>query len=151
MTDLINELLGKLNDQQSVNEKIVIGLVDHLFKEKNLLMLGRIKTRQMADIVRMIIITDFYAKYYEKASVKYRIVKQSDYPYYAVKVDQTRPHARKVMSSTMASLLNKILKLTVSEDGKGREEAVKIVEGARAEVMLNNGGIRGAVNGVIQQ
>lgn len=151
MGDLVQELLGKLNDQQTVNEKIVIGLVDHLFKEKNLLMLGRIKTKQMADVVRMIIITDFYAKYYEKASVTYKVIKTDTHPYYEVKVVQTRPNTKKVMSSTMDNLLIKILKLTVSEDGKGREEAVKIVEGVRAETMLNQGGIRGAVNGVIQQ
>ena len=150
MADLINELLGKLNDQQSVNEKIVIGLVDHLFKEKNLLMLGRIKPRQMGDIVRMIIITDFYAKYYEKASVSYKVTQTKGYPYYHVKLDQYRPVAKKVMSSTMESLLVKILKLTVSEDGKGREEAVKIVEGARNEALINQNNMRG-MNGLIQQ
>ena len=150
MADLINELLGKLNDQQSVNEKIVIGLVDHLFKEKNLLMLGRIKPRQMGDVVRMIIITDFYAKYYEKASVSYKVTQTKEYPYYHVKLDQYRPVAKKVMSSTMESLLVKILKLTVSEDGKGREEAVKIVEGARNEALINQNNMRG-MNGLIQQ
>ena len=149
MADLINELLGKLNDQKSVNEKIVIGLVDHLFKEKNLLMLGRIKARQMGDIVRMIIITDFYAKYYEKATVKYKMTQIDEYPYYHIDLDEYRPHTKKVMSSTMESLLIKILKLTVSEDGKGREEAVKIVEGARNEVMLNQN-MRG-MGGLIQQ
>ena len=135
MSDILNEVLNKLNNQVNAKEKIYKELVGHLFAEKNLLMLGRIQTNQLPDIVRMIIITDFYAKYYEKCEVEYTTSQIKEYPYYKVVLTKNyTPSSKKVMSATMSNLLKQILKLTVSEKGKGREEAVKIIEGASAQI-----------------
>ena len=128
----IKEFINQANSGGSgFKDKIFGNLVKHLFSERNIFMLARLKRTDFADILRMVIMSDFYSSYYEKCTCTYEIIKTKTYPYYKVDVNENAPTKTKVMSASLDKLLKKILKLTVSEGGKGREEAVKIAQGVR--------------------
>lgn len=144
----LDDKIRGLGGGASVWERISENTVKSLFDSRNLLMLGRVTREGLGEIVRMLIITDFYSRYYESCKVSYSLVKTDIPPYVRVSAVEIRPDKDKVMSSTIKNLMENILKLGVSLDGRGRDEAVSIVQNANCMVSSDNtGGIAGLLKG----
>ena len=127
----ITELIRANQGEKNITQKVFKDLVEQMFSDKNIFMHGILKGSDFPDIVRMIILRDFFVKYYEGCKVTYRIKRTKIHPWYEVIPNEKRPNSRRMMSATITALLQNYMKLTVSVDGKGRTDAKEIAQGAR--------------------
>ena len=131
----IGDFVAGLKNRVGTRDELAKSLFDNLFSEKNLLMLGRIPKSEISEYVTMLVITNFYGRYYESCSVNYNLVKTEEYPYIVCRTSEKRPtHEMNHTSSSVEKLMENLLKLSVSLNGLGRNEAVQIMADTQAKL-----------------
>jgi hypothetical protein len=135
MGGIIEGIKGMNKPVEDGLAKIYDRLVGNLFNEKKILMLTRIRASDIQFIVKMLILEKIFLRYFEKCHITYDIQKHKTPPYYKVKTIETMPLKKPRMGTIFKEFRNDFLKLMVSMEGKGRDEALKIVESARENLM----------------
>jgi hypothetical protein len=125
----LDEFLNSLGKTDDIKEKILKEVVDKLFSKDDLLMIARLDDNLAYYIAKHLIIKIFYFEYYTQIKVKYKIVKYEKFPFYKREdIGIFFPDMDKVIIESYPKFINQLLMLTISFQGQGRNELIKLYD-----------------------
>jgi len=144
--------LTQLNEGTDIKEKVLKEVVDKLFSKEHLLMISRLDNTLAYHVIKFLIIDIFYADYYYSCKMTYHLVKCFhiekikdttnktydkvvwDNPPYEMVVTYTYPSIDNIIKRSYRRFINELLQVTISFNGKGRDELIKLYDSVNREL-----------------
>jgi len=123
----INDLMQMMNERKDPKEQLYLEMGQNLFDESKLMMIARLKGSEMEFILKNIIVIDFYQRYFNNCSATITLKPIKEYPYYEKILKEYKPDPNKVLDKVYDRFVNKIMKLTLSREGKSRGEIIQVL------------------------
>ena len=143
------DIISAIDKKSNPLEKMSLELARTMFDDRKLLMTARLKLGYAKMIIRNIIVNHFFLKYYGECACNIRLKKTfetkrtSKFPMYDVISRSKRPDDVKKFQNSFAEFNKNLLKITVSFEGKGRDEIIKILEAQMGASAQENNGLFG--------
>jgi len=131
----LNDLFKAQNELGLGKDKILAQMVEKLFDEQKLLMIARLDTNLAYYIVKHLIIDNFYMDYYSKIKIIYEMKKIDIEPYYEIVPNYDDKDISVHIVDSYKRLINEILQITISFQGKGREEILQTIKTIEAKIL----------------
>lgn len=125
--DLENFMASVAGQQEDPKSKAYVELVKILYDDKKLLMISRLSKNQQTAILKNFIISDFFVEYYNNCGVKIKLLPTDEPPFYKRELTYNYPDIEEVIKTRYKGFMDKVMSITISEDGKGRDEAIQIL------------------------
>ena len=123
----LDSLIGKLEENVDFKDRMLKELIDYAFNEDKLLMLSRLNGEQRYYILKAYAVIHFFQEFYNECKATITFTEIKTIPFYKRTVKHT-VGALKTKKS-FKNFINDILKTTVSEKGKGRDELFDLAKG----------------------
>ena len=139
----LDDFYKAMEKNQDVKDVALSNMVDTLFSDEKLFMIARLDKNLAYYMVKHIIIKNFFYTYYTDCSVGIEIKKTSEYPFYYVEYTQKIPKQQDLKGS-YDEFMKRILQITISFEGKGREEIISIIKALREDIAdeeISKGGL----------
>jgi hypothetical protein len=132
-----SDILKAATENKDAREKVFSEIVTKLFKydKETLLMTSRLSQEMAYYIVKHIIVESFYHSYWIKIKVIKKAIHKSTYPFYEITNQPIYPEIQAYKINAYRDLILSILAITISYDGKGREEALSVIKSAEAKII----------------
>jgi len=133
----LDSLFKATNGKRDVRDQAYCDMVKTLFDDAKLLYISRLDRGEIQFIIKNLIVIDFYQEYFSECKVTYWIEQTDTPPFYIQKHDTKRPdkkEIRKRVQSRFSVLIDKILKLSISKGGLGRNEILKLLDATKVEL-----------------
>lgn len=136
-SDMFMKMLKESKDPREVAYSMI---VDYLMDENKLLMTSILKGDYPEYIIKNLILIDFYQNYYANIKVKINFIKSDEPPYYKRTVDYSafNQDLKQVLLNKYPQLVKNLMMVTISKDGKGREQFLGILKAADELMEIKN-------------
>lgn len=126
-------------DEGGTLEKSVFMLTNKLFDKAHLRMIARLNDTLAYYMIKHEALKLTFYDYYMKCRINYRLQAQDEPPYYRTCHQDVRPSPRG-LSSSYREFIDIIYEITISFQGKGREEIRDLIRGLHGEIEKKEGG-----------
>lgn len=142
-----NDLLSLISESRDPREAAYTKLVDHLWDKSKLKMISRINNEMYIYSVKNLVVISFFQKYWCKAKAKIKLVKTDEPPYYKRVIDYVYPYSNGVAAPEYYGLMEDVWELSISLQGKGRAEILKLIQKSSDELDIKDR-LRNTLGGV---
>jgi len=125
--DSLKDFFTKFADVSEPKDKILTDMSHMLFDEEKLLMIARLDKNLAFYIVKHYIILIYFYRYYNVSKVIIKTEESDEYPFYKIKPEYNYPE-HNVLIESYEEFIKKLLQITISFDGGGREDIKQIIE-----------------------
>ena len=132
MEDL-EDLINKSKDPRDIAYSM---LVNNLWDPSKLNMISRLDGDLTYYIAKNLIVNEFFLKYWCRAKAQYKFKKIKNPPYYQKEIIYKWPSSNLTYDKAYEEFIKTVLELTISKQGKGREEILKIIKSSDDDMSL---------------
>jgi hypothetical protein len=131
----ISDILQNSGESSDARQKVFSEIVQKLFDPESLLMISRVSQELAYYIVKHLIVEGIYYQYWLRIKIIRKAVPCDVYPFYRMETVTLNPGLDHFKMAAYKKLIDQILMITISYDGKGREEALSVIKSAEAKLM----------------
>ena len=124
---------AQLNQTKDPRSEAMVEIAKILFNFDKLLMIGRFSKNQQVGILRSFVVQDFFIEYYNKCICDIAYVPIDEPPFYKKTIDHKYPDINEDVKEKYKEFMNKVMAISISEDGLGRSEAISILSNEQKE------------------
>jgi len=130
----IADLFSAIKETKDAREVAFSNMVEKLFNKDALLMISRLDKQLRYYIVKHLIIDNFYNQFYQQIEVKVKFVKDKKFPFYKRQITEIIGNKKDIMIKGYRKLIDELLQITISDEGKGRTEILSIIAAAEQKI-----------------
>ena len=136
----LSDFMKAITEHKDPRELAFGKIADYLFNYDKLMMISRLNPDLSMSIIKNKVVIYFFHDYYTNIDVKIKLVPYDKPPYYrqvvSYKLYIKRLHAK--LLENYPKLLNDVMAITISLEGKGRREALDILRSADTQLKENS-------------
>jgi len=144
----MEDIVNLMSQNRDAREKAFSEMVGKLFDKKSLLMISRLNADVSMFIVKHLIARRYFMYYWQEHKAHGVWTMTDTPPYYKVKWKHDRGFSQQMMKDSYNEFLDELMQVTISFQGKGREEILATIKSAESkileqEMMQNRTGLLG--------